>query len=52
MQVSLRFFFHTNTLSMAATKRRFSNNNNNDIDDDNKKLREWRQKLKKFQSEK
>lgn len=37
---------------MAATKRRFSNNNNNDIDDDNKKLREWRQKLKKFQSEK
>lgn len=34
---------------MAATKRRFGNNNNN-IDDDNKKLREWRQKLKKFQS--
>lgn len=36
---------------MAATKRRFGNNNNN-IDDDNKKLREWRQKLKKFRSEK
>lgn len=50
MQVSLRVFYSYTHTSMAATKRRFGNNNNND--DDNKKLREWRQKLKKFRSEK